>query len=882
MKLKKLLTVLCSAFLLAGAGFALISCGEKDNGSEGKATVKFDVNTDHETNVIKNKEVTIGKRVSQPKAYILDDNPTNLQVYGWYTTEACEQRWDFKKDRVQEDMTLYAKWVELYDVSYYVNGTLVQEETAFNGDTVTEDPTLVEGFKYLGSYADAEYQTKFDYSKPITADTNVYVKRSEGIYLSDHVEEGELSSGSLTENLAAYLGSMEGEEGWVEEYTVQTEYPTGTVEEACTYVNFGYSVWGDPYVELCREFDISQSQILRVWFKNLGPAQSISAYFTAMLDVENNVYSETGANYTQAFCYPNADGTGLDPILLTEAQTNMKETDEWTYVDLNLYEIYKNGYSVWGTSPYLGMLRFQTNYKNVDENDWSNVFLIKAIEGLPYDIAVEDTEEVTQVLADTKTVTEEELDNASAAQTSNAQGFVFPKDRACVGELIGHAELGHLKNGLAFYAENEILGREYDNEACGFSVTAPEGKYIDLGEYTTLHLTLRNYGYAGNLTLYVYNDSGVPVKTFLEIGSRMTESRTYSLNLYGLFGMEGGLDRVEVQYNSLGVDNLIVFESITFGEFVPYDTVGINFNDKYCYGFSSTDLIDVEFDSSMSGVIFTVAQDGASVTTADKDYKATTDGYAYATLRYYLPASSSVTAVTVEYKVDGEFKTPYTYEIPENGKGKEGSLTLPFVKEERGFVQALRLTFAGTGSIILNEIKYDVGETGLPMYQSYKQMYEWHKEDWFGGHSYTYDSVLKASILAKAPSTEIFSGSWYIGYSKTHYGTNVPHTTKNVLMGEKSVIKIVYQNKTEASFMNVLLGFERNEEGPADGSGMEYQQYGLTIDCMMADYEWSTLTVTVPAAYANTYLGKLTLQFAGKEIAIRAVSIEANLEGVNA
>ena len=42
------------------------------------------------------------------------------------------------------------------------------------------------------------------------------MKRSEGIYLSDHVEEGGLSSGSLTENLAAYLGSMAGEEGWVE------------------------------------------------------------------------------------------------------------------------------------------------------------------------------------------------------------------------------------------------------------------------------------------------------------------------------------------------------------------------------------------------------------------------------------------------------------------------------------------------------------------------------------------------------------------------------------------------------------------------------------------------------------------------------------------
>lgn len=82
--------------------------------------------------------------------------------------------------------------------------------------------------------------------------------------------------------------------------------------------------------------------------------------------------------------------------------------------------------------------------------------------------------------------------------------------------------------------------------------------------------------------------------------------------------------------------------------------------------------------------------------------------------------------------------------------------------------------------------------------------------------------------------------------------------------------------------MSVHFGFERNEEGPADGSGMEQTNYNLPIDCQMQDYEWSTLTVEIPAMYADTYLGKIILQFAGKEIAIRAISIEANLEVANA
>ena len=881
MRLKKIFMVFVSALFLSGTALAISSCGE-GKGDPTKATVTFDVNTDHETNVIKDKEVSIGKRVSQPKAYILDENPDNLQVYGWYTTEDYEKRWDFKKDRVEEDMTLYAKWVEVYDVNYYVNGTLALEETSFKGDLVIEDAKLVEGFKYLGSYVDAEYQTKFDYTKPISGDTNIYIKRSEGIYLSDHVEEGSFSSGSLTENLTAYLGSMNGEEGWVEEYTVQTEYPTGTVGEKCTYINFGISHVGDPYVELSYAFDISQSQILRVWFKNLGPAKYVSAYFTTMLDPDNNVYSETGPTYTQEFCYPNAEGSTNGPIVLTEEQTNMQETDEWTYVDLNLYEIYKNGYSIWGTSPYLGMLRFQINYKSENENDWSNVFLVKAIEGIPYDVPLEDTAEVVEVLSDSKTTSEETLDKAANKQDSLAQGFIFPKDRACVNNVVGHAEVGNTKKGLVFYAENEVLGREYDNEASGFTVTAPEGKNINLGEYTTLHLTLRNYGYANKITVSVYNADGVPVKTTMEIGSRMNESKTYSVNLYGIFGMEGNLDCVEILYTSVGVDNLIVFENIYFGEFVPYDTVGINFNDKYCYGFSSTEQVEVYFDGSMEGTVFSVAQDGASVTTADKAYKATTDGYINATLRYFLPKSSAITAVTVEYKVNGEFGTPYTYEISAEHKNKEGTVTLPFVKEERGFVEALRLTFAGTGDIILNEIKYDVGKTGLPLYQSYKAMYDYHKNDWFGGNNYLYDNLLKASILSRAPGSENFVGAWYIGYSATHYGANVPHTTKNVLVGTKSVVKIVYQNKTEFSRMNVLLSFDRTEEGAADTSGIPvYEKYGLFMDTFMQDYEWSTLTIEIPSEYAGTYLGKILLQFDAKEIAVRAISIEANLEGAN-
>ena len=123
---KKLISILFSALMLVGTAGVATACdfsfggtGVESSAEKTTAVVRFDVNTTLQTNVIKDKTVTIGKRVSKPTAVILEDNPTNLQVYGWYTSPEFTEEWDFKKGRVEGDMTLYAKWVELYDINYY-------------------------------------------------------------------------------------------------------------------------------------------------------------------------------------------------------------------------------------------------------------------------------------------------------------------------------------------------------------------------------------------------------------------------------------------------------------------------------------------------------------------------------------------------------------------------------------------------------------------------------------------------------------------------------------------------------------------------------------------------------------------------------------------
>ena len=134
MRKNKLLTMLLSIAMLFGTSAMLASCGDGGTDSSSaveevktSATVKFDVNLEgYETNSVKAKTVSIGKRVPIAKAYVTSDNPDNLQLYGWYTDKACTQAWDFKQDRVQDDMTLYAKWVEQYTVNYYLNDKVLK------------------------------------------------------------------------------------------------------------------------------------------------------------------------------------------------------------------------------------------------------------------------------------------------------------------------------------------------------------------------------------------------------------------------------------------------------------------------------------------------------------------------------------------------------------------------------------------------------------------------------------------------------------------------------------------------------------------------------------------------------------------------------------
>ena len=99
---------------------------------------------------------------------------------GWYyNNSGGKAKWDFDKDTVTRAMTLTAKWVRTYTVTFETSGgSAVAPVTVDTGSTVTKpaDPTK-SGYTFGGWYKDSTLQTPWDFANgTVTADTTLYAK----------------------------------------------------------------------------------------------------------------------------------------------------------------------------------------------------------------------------------------------------------------------------------------------------------------------------------------------------------------------------------------------------------------------------------------------------------------------------------------------------------------------------------------------------------------------------------------------------------------------------------------------------------------------------------------------------------------------------------
>ncbi|MCQ2399591.1 MAG: hypothetical protein MJ072_03700, partial [Clostridia bacterium] len=278
-------------------------------------TVKFETCTDLPTNMVFDQYVEKGGYVNDPVVVILGDNPDNLEVEGWYKDKRYTKPFDIYMDPVYEDMTLYAKWVEMRVVNFYLgaDNKPIYRLLVANGNTVDLSVDLCEGYKFEGYYTSGDYTEEFDIERPILENTEVYIKRSEGLYL-----DAKTMAKNFVPKASGGTGATAGNVKYVE-------------NGADSYVecNFGYSMTADPYMNIAsmyadHPFDISKSQKLRMTMRNLGGASSLRYYFVAKF--ADGSYADRQF-YTQP-C------SGL--YVFEPSEMNMKKTDEWITVEVDL------------------------------------------------------------------------------------------------------------------------------------------------------------------------------------------------------------------------------------------------------------------------------------------------------------------------------------------------------------------------------------------------------------------------------------------------------------------------------------------------------------------------------------------------------------------
>lgn len=144
---------------------------------------KLTVSWDYQNGTMASTEsVAYATKLKKPK----DPTYGDQKFSGWFLDTTYNKPWNFN-NTVEEDITLYARWTDpsVFTVSFDTDGAdAIESQEVTEGQYATKpEAPKKQDFTFDDWYADAEYKTKFNFTKTkITVDTTIYAK-----FLSDQV-----------------------------------------------------------------------------------------------------------------------------------------------------------------------------------------------------------------------------------------------------------------------------------------------------------------------------------------------------------------------------------------------------------------------------------------------------------------------------------------------------------------------------------------------------------------------------------------------------------------------------------------------------------------------------------------------------------------------
>ena len=126
---------------------------------------------------------------------------------GWYKEATCETAWNFEKDKVKNDITLYAKWAPVkLTVNFDTTGgsAVSSQMVEYDAMALAPDAPTKYGNTFMAWYTNLSYTDKWNFTTDrIKSNITLYAKWSLNKYTVSFVSRG----GSNVSNQTVYYGS---------------------------------------------------------------------------------------------------------------------------------------------------------------------------------------------------------------------------------------------------------------------------------------------------------------------------------------------------------------------------------------------------------------------------------------------------------------------------------------------------------------------------------------------------------------------------------------------------------------------------------------------------------------------------------------------------
>lgn len=816
--MKKLFGAFCALLSLC---FAFGCASQKSQAPEGYAVVHFNTQTDMETNVINDQTVKIGSFAKEPSVICPKNLDTKTKISGWYKESSYKNKWNFTTNPVTGDMTLYAKWVDMISISYYLKGSdspIWVVNNASCDEPLELHDELCDGYEFYGYFSDKDCTIPFDLEKPLKEDTVVYMHRGETLHLNaDSIKR------RFTMMAAGGSGSTAGN---ISDVKLD---PSGL---SCVDVNFGYSTSADPYMLITNpQIDISKSQKIKIKFKNFGACTNLAFYWVSQY--EDGSYA---ANYRY-----DSEANSLH-YTLNGYECFMTENDPWIEREFDLSEKFTNGISTWGNSVTLVRLRIQFGYISRNHNDTSNIIRIASIDAISDDknIGFKDSAAVSKMLVNDSN---EDIQEASSHQTQNI-GVIFPKNIDVVSNISSTYYVK--KEGLLLYAKyGSDISRYF------FDIS---NQSIDASLFSYLSIRLKNYSYISSMNVYINTldpDTGRTLSNVITtpISIRMNRFGVVDLNFYSKSNMKGIIQSFSILFNYNGVDNAILLESMTIKENRSLQVPGFNFNDPNNAGFTDNEDVDISLNKTMSTTTF-VTNKTSSIISYELDYTLDITPYSYIDFSYY-KLKDGINSLIIGIKINDEWKT-YPLEL---GDISSELVNVRYDLLDAGVVQAIRFTFDNAGELEIQALKFVLDES-ISWDVSDSNVFSKMLSDWAEPISYIED---QQAALYNNPSEGI---RYYFGflysYGYRNYG--------NICLENKTSIYLIYKNLNNygTPFISLFAADSTTEQEYLTSFNERtafISNRSIAIDKNMDERSWKVAKIDIPSNYAksNYYLSNFFL-----------------------